>query len=168
MTLEKELATLKKKEQEIRSKIKENKSRKKFLCGCGKMHAIKNCALIWTHWYEGPHGCTDGDTWHSGEIQIICPITHIRNRAIFERPEWEHREKYDYCAESQFKREYALAGLFKSTVDEYDSRPYFHNGTLDYRNGPIPPENKGNYYNVYFDKNWKKFGLNVKGRESEK
>lgn len=25
------------------------------------------------YWYEKPHGCTDGDTWHFGGYLIFCP-----------------------------------------------------------------------------------------------
>ena len=48
------------------------------------MHKIKDCVAIQTHWYTEPSGCTEGDYWNQGEINIICPETNHRNRMLFD------------------------------------------------------------------------------------
>ena len=51
-------------------------------CGCGEAHKIKDCDAIQTHWYTPPRGCTEGDYWSRGELQIVCPVSHTSNRIL--------------------------------------------------------------------------------------
>lgn len=93
----------------IQTKITKHKKNTLVQCvnncqglGCGMRHKIKDLEYIQTHWYESPHGCTGGDTWHSGEGNFICPHCEHRNR-LYDRPEIQD-----------------LKHLFKITRDEYD------------------------------------------------
>lgn len=144
--IELELKELKLKEQKLLEKLSKQKANKTFKCGCGKLHKIKDCIAIQTHWYESPHGCTGGDTWHTGEIQIICPITDNKNRILFDsyyKVEWTLRNDYSHNAESQFKRNYL--NLFKSIINDYKE------------------DNRKWWNNYYIDRNHDKFGINIPG-----
>jgi hypothetical protein len=100
--------------------LKEERANKEFVCGCGKYHKIKDCVVIQTHWYTAPSGCSDGDYWNSGELQIVCPDTDFKNRILFKNFNipWEKRNLFDYDASAQFSRIYKY--LFKAVVDDYD------------------------------------------------
>jgi len=54
--------------------------------GCGESFEVRDLVYIQTHWYERPHGCSGGDTWHQGEGNFICPKCGHRNR-LYDRPE---------------------------------------------------------------------------------
>jgi hypothetical protein len=152
MTLEKELQEIKKREKEIISEMEDKKSRLKFQCVCGKMHAIRDCEGIQTHWYTRPSGCCEGDYWNSGEVHIICPNTLVRNRILFmsyyDVP-WRKRDNIDYNAEWQFKR--TIVPLLKKVTDEH-----LHDEQKNYRS----------FNNEYFDHNHKKFGIEIKPYDS--
>ena len=64
--------------------VEKQRANKQFRCCCGSMHKIKDCVAIQTHWYTEPSGCTEGDYWNQGEINIICPETNHRNRMLFD------------------------------------------------------------------------------------
>jgi hypothetical protein len=119
-------------------------SRKMFKCSCGKMHQIKQCAVIQTHWYTRPSGCTGGDYWNAGELRIICPTTQVRNRVMFKlrsEIEWNQREEYRYNPAHQFST--LFVDLFKEIIEDYD-------------------DDKGaTANNYYFDQNHKKFGIKI-------
>ena len=147
MKLEKQLVLLRKKEKEILNKIKENTSRMKFLCGCRKMHSIKDCEAIQTHWYTEPYSCAGGDYWNIGEVHILCPDKGKRNRILFESYEipYSYRDVYDYNAEAQFR--HIIKPLFKKITDEH-----LHSDEQQFEF----------YNNYYFDKQKEKFGIVVK------
>jgi hypothetical protein len=139
------------KSQLLRS-LEEERGRKRFLCGCcQKLHAIKDCHVIQTHWYTSPRGCTEGDYWSPGELQVICPTTDHKNRIHFDshyQVEYRLRADYDYSAEAQFKRLYKH--LFKSVIDDYD-------------------RDKRKWVNLtYFDEHRSRFDLHVKGLDPER
>jgi hypothetical protein len=69
--------------------------------GCGMGMQIKDLDYIQTHWYEQPHGCMGGDTWHSGEGRFKCPHCGHTNR-LYDRPDIEK-----------------LKHLFKATINEH-------------------------------------------------
>ena len=135
---------------ELTMKLSEKRANLKFKCGCGKLHKIKDCVVIQSHWYTRPSGCSDGDYWNEGELQIICPATDVKNRAMFSNYDvaYENRNRYAYNAEKQFSRIYKP--LFKAVIDDYN-------------------KDKRNFWNIhYFDENHKKFGLHVEGRNYAK
>jgi hypothetical protein len=117
---------------------------RQFKCACGKMHAIKACVVIQTHWYTPPHGCCEGDYWNVGELRIICPITQIRNRVLFatrtEVP-WRERHNRKFNPEIQFADRFKH--LFKEVLDDY----YDDTGAT--------------FNNDYFDQNHAKFGIKI-------
>lgn len=130
--------------KELVAQLKLERSRKKILCSCKKMHAIKDLVVIQTHWYTEPYGCTGGDYWSEGELQFLCPETEVRNRILFmskynSNVRYEDRQK----REEAFRREYR--DLFKKVEKEYDryEKRYSH----------------PSFNNDYVDKNWKKFEL---------
>ncbi len=59
--------------------------------GCGALFSIGDAIYIRTHWYEGPHGCTDGDIWHVGDGEVICPHCNAKTR-LYDRPELNKKE----------------------------------------------------------------------------
>lgn len=107
------------------------RARRKIECGCGKRHAIGKLALIVTHWYTGPRGCTGGDYWNEGEWQFVCPTSGQINRIMFD--DYDLDWKQHGSTEAAFKRIYR--GLFASRVDSYESktdrRPSFNNRSVD-------------------------------------
>lgn len=145
--IEQRLATLATEQQKLRQQLETQRSNKQFKCVCGKMHRIKNCVVIQTHWYVPPSGCTEGAYWKQSELQIVCPDTDIKNRLLFSNHDvdWHYQQDYRYNAGEQFKQMYKQ--LFKEVIDDYkkDTRQW---------------EN-----NFYIDKNHKKFGLHVVGRD---
>ena len=40
---------------------------------CSKRTQIRNIQFARYYWYERPHGCMGGDTWHYGGYIITCP-----------------------------------------------------------------------------------------------
>lgn len=82
-----------------------------FPCGCGKEHIIRDCEAYQTHWYTPPRGCTEGDYWNEGELQIVCPDTGHRNRILFGAGDRE------IGAERKFRYDYKAK--FKSVKDVY-------------------------------------------------
>jgi len=118
-------------------------SKKTYKCLCGKKHKFQNSEVIQTHFYVYPHGCTDGDYWLEGELQIICPTTNCKNRVLFDeyKVPYEKRNEYKWSLELQFKRKYKK--MFKKVINDYndDSREW-----------------KNCYY---IDKHAKKYGLKL-------
>jgi hypothetical protein len=132
--LESELTNLKQQEKQINS-------RKKFLCACNKMHSIRECGVIQTHWYVPPRGCSEGDYYNEGELQIVCPTTGTRNRVLFNIP-YSLRDSFDYNPETKFKNKYK--SLFNTMIDEYEEK-----------------RNHSFVNNYYFDEHRKKFDIEV-------
>lgn len=97
--------------------LREVRKRRTILCSCGKRHAIGKLALIVTHWYVQPHGCTEGDYWNEGEWRFVCPTTNVQNRLLFDDyvVEYEKRSHVGVAAEPTFKSIYR--GLFASSKD---------------------------------------------------
>jgi hypothetical protein len=145
--VEQRLAVLATEQSKLLKQLDTQRANKQFKCGCGKMHRIKNCAVIQDHWYTRPSGCTDGDYWNEGELQVICPDTDKKNRLFFDNydVEWDKRSHYTHNAGQQFSRIYKQ--LFKEVFDDYkkDQREWWNNH--------------------YFDENHMKFGLHVRGRD---
>lgn len=145
--IEKRLAEIKQEEKLLLEQLDKKRSLKRFQCDhCNSTHAIKDCDVIQSHWYERPYGCTGGDNWWEGELQIICPVTDKKSRVLFNIPydlTYDKRNEYQYSAEKQFKRLYKH--LFKSVIKDYkeDQRPWSNS--------------------FYFDNNRKRFGLCIKG-----
>lgn len=145
--IEQQIASLAAQQRELARALNDERSRKKFKCECcGGMHAFRDCVAIQTHWYESPSGCMGGDNWHSGELQIICPVTNNKNRLLWPSHytmDYSVRRDIKYNAELQFKWKYG--DLFKETVQDYDKdrRPWINN--------------------TYIDENRKRFGLHVQG-----
>lgn len=56
-----------------------NDLRKYEICcpNCKKSSPLKDWGFVQTHWYESPHGCTEGDTWWADkdikQCLIVCP-----------------------------------------------------------------------------------------------
>jgi hypothetical protein len=156
MNLCKELERLDKEREELVKKVDTARSRLKFKCACGKMHSIQSCDVVQTHWYTAPHGCTGGDYWNEGELQIVCPDTAIRNRVMFDsyfQVQWQLRNDYAYNLEHQFSRKYK--DLFKSVIDEHD-------------NDRCAGGKYASFNNYYFEKKKEKFGLKIKSDGYEK
>jgi hypothetical protein len=136
-----QLQHLERQKKSLLSRQDKLRANKMFVCLCGHRHKIKECVVIQTHWYTPPRGCTEGDYWNDGELQIICPTSNEKNRVLFDDFDvpWELRREYKYDTTAQFSRLYKH--LFKKAVDDYkqDTR-YWEN-------------------NYYFDKNRAKFDL---------
>lgn len=145
--VEQRLAELATEQSLLEQKLEIQRANKQFKCGCGKMHRIKNCIVIQAHYYVPPSGCTDGAYWAQTELQIICPDTDKKNRLLFSNHDinWRDRSAYRHNAEEQFKRIYKE--LFKEVIDDHekDTRQWWNN--------------------FYIDKNHKKFGLHIEGRD---
>jgi len=85
---------------------------------CERRQLIANTELIQTHWYEGPHGCTGGDTWHPGECQFVCGHCGVLNR-LLTHPEWDERAgRYVDLGQDFFLQRYKPR--FKQVTDVYD------------------------------------------------
>ncbi len=139
-SISKKLEELEVKKQKLLALQREERASRDFLCGCGEFHKINECTLIQTHFYIPPSGCSDGDYWNEGEVQIICPKTNNKNRVYFTPHSNYFRRKYlEYNVEMQFKKIYTP--LFKSVIQDYkeDCRRFWNND--------------------YFDKNREKFEL---------
>ena len=142
VTLEQQFEKLGEETRKIHQKIKKRNKKRTIKCvSCDKAHEIGDLTAIQTHWYEEPSGCTDGDQWHEGELQFVCPETEIRNRLLFNNFDvsYEERKLYKNNPGDQFKSMYKE--LFKEVKDCYEK-------TYD------------NWVNnSYVDKHRKKFGL---------
>lgn len=93
----------------LEAELQEARANLDFPCCCGEVHKIKDCDVLQTHWYTPPSGCTDGDYWNSGELQVVCPVTGSKNRLL-------DRSVNDHLAK-QFSSSYKR--LFKSVTDTY-------------------------------------------------
>lgn len=107
--LQKEKGIVLDKLSKIEEQIKDFERKTLVLCtnnnhgkGCGMGLEIGALTYIQTHWYESPHGCMGGDTWHMGEGNFICPKCEHRNR-LYNRPEIEE-----------------LKYLFKNIIEEHN------------------------------------------------
>lgn len=129
-----------------RDRVRANKT---FGCVCGATHKIKDCVGIQEHWYESPWGCTGGASWHSGELNILCPDNEYRNRLWFDsnnKVPYDTRDTYEYSARMQFQHMYR--SHLKSIIDDYG-------------------DNKFKWANnTYIDKNRKKFGISINGLDT--
>ncbi len=54
--------------------------------GCGMAAKIGEKTYIQTWWYESPHGCMGGDTWHPDEGQWKCSHCGKLNR-LYDKPD---------------------------------------------------------------------------------
>jgi hypothetical protein len=139
------LAELDNQRQSLLAQREVEKANQKIKCLCGKMHAIKQFTAIQTHWYTSPSGCMGGDHWNTGELQLVCPTTGIKNRLLYNsyyKVPYEKRGHYDHNAEMQFNRMYKH--LFKEIIDEYKERTVGQWGN-----------------NYYVDENHKKFDIAI-------
>ncbi len=114
--------------------LNKQKSNKTIKCGCGAMHKIKDCIAIQSHHYIPPRGCTEGDYWNPGELQVICPVTDYKNRLLFDSlftVPYNIRYEFEHNAEMQFKSKYKH--LFKEVIDDYDTdtRNWWNNYYVD-------------------------------------
>lgn len=51
----------------------------KISCGnCDAESMIKDVTYIQPHWYEPPHGCMGGDTWHESESYALLRCPHCK------------------------------------------------------------------------------------------
>lgn len=145
--LNKKLARVKAKEQEILKLVNKENGKKTILCAaCEKRHAIKDLVLIQKYWYTPPRGCSDGDYWLPGEIRFICPSTDVVNRLLFNTYDvpWDERDKYENDPQKQFVNIYG--SLFQKIEEVYEKNS-------------MQREWVNNYY---IDKNRESFGLVVK------
>lgn len=140
-SIEQQLDNLEQQRKKLNQALQRKRANKTFECVCGSKHKIKDCTAIQTHWYVPPHGCTGGDYWNEGELQIVCPDTGVHNRILFDIP-YEFRDRYDTNVESQFKRIYTE--LFAEVVEVH---------------GKVAPYRWDN--NFYFDTHRKKFDLKI-------
>lgn len=132
MNILESLKQVRRREAALLKELDRQRGNKRFLCGCGKRHSIKDCVAIQTHWYTSPSGCNEGDYWNTGEIQIVCPVTDNKNRILFrDHPDWSLRKHYDYSAAMQFSSLYPK--LFKEIIQDYDKdkRPWWNNDYFD-------------------------------------
>lgn len=54
--------------------------RTKISCGnCDQESMIKDIVYIQPHWYESPHGCTGGDTWHEDKDYALMRCPHCKS-----------------------------------------------------------------------------------------
>jgi hypothetical protein len=93
--------------QKIQEKLKETLvacQNNMFGYGCGMASVIGDLTYIQTHWYESPHGCMEGDSWHQAEGQWICPHCNHKNR-LYDKPEIQK-----------------LKSSFKNFVNEFNDR----------------------------------------------
>lgn len=127
----------------LRKGLDEARSRLTIVCvACSIKEQIKNIVVIQTLWYDPPRGCTEGACWNYGELNYICPHCHYRNRFLFNNytTPYEHRNKFEYDPEQQFKRYYKH--LFKDVEEIEDTKLV-----------------SSFYNNYYVDENREKFGL---------
>lgn len=131
--ISKQLEQLETKKQKLLQHQDKVRSNRTFVCGCGKRHRIRECVVIQTHWYTSPSGCSNGDYWNEGELQIICPDTDNKNRILFNDYDtpWEKRNHYVYSPQMQFSRIYR--DLFNEVIQDYkeDERAWMNNYHFD-------------------------------------
>jgi hypothetical protein len=56
---------------------------------CKRPSKTQEWTFIQDQWYEGPHGCTGGDTWHDTQTEcchIVCPKC-TRETYIYNHPD---------------------------------------------------------------------------------
>lgn len=139
----KKLDALKQKKLKLESDLNTVAKESEFFCeSCKGYHKIKDCEAMQGHWYENPHGCTGGDTWHEGDVYIVCPSTGELNRVLFSstyKVDWKLRDSYNYSYERQFK--HIFLPNFLKVTKTYDK------------------DKRKCYNNTYFDSNPEKFGL---------
>lgn len=116
-----EIAEAEAKLDELRRRQRDERARRMIECrSCGKLHAINKLALLVTHWYTEPHGCTGGDYWSEGEWQFVCPTKGEVNRLMFDDYHLPYEERY-----GSKNATYAFKGLYPkviwaSSTDTYD------------------------------------------------
>lgn len=108
-TLRERLKEAKSLVEEIQAQINDKLSRTLVRCegggrqkGCGLGFEVRELDYIQTFWYESPHGCMGGDTWHMGEGKWVCPKCFAENR-LYDKPEIN-----------------ALKSLFKSVKESHE------------------------------------------------
>lgn len=102
-----------------KARLDAHRQARTIACACRAAHPIGELALIITHWYVEPHGCTGGDFWREGEWVFACPRTGARNALHFNDYDvaYEARGTIGVAAEPTFKALYRR--LFASRVDEH-------------------------------------------------
>ena len=71
----------KKRERLIALKIEKIKSFVILCTSCAKRSKMFEWTFIQNHWYERPHGCTEGAEWWPNETEtchIVCPHCHAK------------------------------------------------------------------------------------------
>lgn len=100
---------------------------------CKTEHKIADLTAVQTYWYTSPYGCTEGDYWTAGELQVLCPDCGAYNRLLFDNYDvpWEKRKEYSHNPEAQFRQSYKP--LFQSVDDLYgdQSEPTVNNYFVD-------------------------------------
>lgn len=84
--LEKE-ATVKERARRILERLRNQKinliKAKKFACGnCKTVSSFSSLGFVQDYWYESPHGCMGGDTWHRSKMSLchlVCPHCNTMN-----------------------------------------------------------------------------------------
>jgi hypothetical protein len=132
-SIAKQLEQLQVKKDKLLAHQDKLRANKTFVCLCGHRHQIKECVVIQTHWYTLPSGCTDGDYWSEGELQIVCFDTDKKNRVLFDDYDmpWEKRRMYEHSANTQFSHMYRH--LFKEVIQDYkeDDRAWVNSYYFD-------------------------------------
>lgn len=137
--------------EDAQQELKNARCNQKFRCACGALHRIVDCVAIEVEDYVGPYGCTGGDYYVYGELQVVCPNNEtLRNRLLYHstwQVYWDDRNTYEFSAEKQFNSMY-LYSFKKRQRESRDER----------QQAPVDCVN-----NYYVDENRKKFGIHVKG-----
>jgi hypothetical protein len=71
--------------------------------GCRAELRIGDLTYIQTHWYEGPHGCTEGDMWHPADGEFECPQCGLRNNLRWRKHYKELRHLF-HEIKNEYKR----------------------------------------------------------------
>lgn len=103
----------------MQARLDAHRQARTIACACGGAHPIGELALIVTHYYHEPHGCTDGDYWSEGDWVFRCPQTGVRNLLCFDdfAVPYPDRGRVGVAAEPTFKALYRYR--FASRVDEH-------------------------------------------------
>ena len=84
--------------EEAEEELKKVEQTQSILCKkCGKRSQAQKFRYSIRYWYEEPHSCNDGDTWHHAGFYLECPkCKHIAN--VYEPNKYSSNkeiERYD-------------------------------------------------------------------------
>lgn len=89
-----------------------------FICThCKHASLLSRCSFIQDFWYEGPSGCSGGDTWHPHEKKvcyIICPSCREWN---YLHTHSQREELVAYLTECKVKAEQIFAKVYENHPD---------------------------------------------------